>query len=69
MFECIELEFLEFEPPQVTSETNPYFKQLLVSIETVSAQKARLVIDFRILKQLKRRLFITIYFIEPFFFP
>ncbi|MFZ2206323.1 MAG: M20/M25/M40 family metallo-hydrolase [Microgenomates group bacterium] len=44
MFEGLELEFLEFEPPQVTSETNPYFKQLLASIETVSAQKANVVL-------------------------
>jgi len=44
MFEGLELEFLEFEPPQVTSETNPYFKQLLTSIESVSGQKANIVL-------------------------
>ncbi|MCX6732546.1 MAG: M20/M25/M40 family metallo-hydrolase, partial [Candidatus Roizmanbacteria bacterium] len=39
-----ELEFLEFEPPQVTKETNPYFQQLLASIEHVTSKKADVIV-------------------------
>lgn len=41
--EC-ELEFLEFEPPQVTKETNPYFQQLLKSIELTTTEKANVIV-------------------------
>jgi len=44
MLKGFELEFLEFEPPQVTSEANPYFQQLLKSIEAISKQKANIVL-------------------------
>ncbi|MCX6732355.1 MAG: M20/M25/M40 family metallo-hydrolase, partial [Candidatus Roizmanbacteria bacterium] len=44
MLEGFELEFLEFEPPQVTKETNPYFQQLLASIENVTSKKADVIV-------------------------
>lgn len=43
MLEGCELEFLEFEPPQVTSESNPYFKKLLASIEEVTKGKSQVI--------------------------
>lgn len=43
MLEGCEFEFLEFEPPQVTSETNPYFKKLLSSIEEVTKGKSQVI--------------------------
>lgn len=44
MLEGCELEFLEFEPPQVTSESNPYFKKLLASIEKVTKDKSNVIL-------------------------
>ncbi|MFH0773229.1 MAG: M20/M25/M40 family metallo-hydrolase [bacterium] len=43
MFHGLEMEFLEFEPPQVTNETNPYYQQLLKSIESVASKKADVI--------------------------
>lgn len=44
LLEGFELEFLEFEPPQVTQENNPYFQQLLSSIESVTSKKADVIV-------------------------
>ena len=44
MFVGFELEFLETEPPQITSETNVYFQQLLASTSKVLKSPAQVIV-------------------------
>jgi len=44
MFEGMELEFLEFEPPQITDENNAFVKSLQKATESVIAKPADIIV-------------------------
>lgn len=43
MFEGMELEFLEFEPPQITDENNAFVKSLQKATETITHKTAQII--------------------------